>query len=341
MKLGKRYVHDMNKKNFLSSLPVLIGIGLVSSALFSLTFVINYNISFGDGHWVWTAVLRYIFTILILLTLILLTQGLDYLRSLLGLFRRHWLFWIIAGTFSCGFFYAGISFSSEYLRGWSVAATFQLTIIFSPFIMMLMGYKFPLRVLPFSFLALIGATLVNWADDIGDINLDYLLFGVLPLIVSAIAYPIGNQLANSAKNGGLPYVQVIHSPILNNAFSVVLLLCLGSIPFWLLLIAIFQPDAPSDSQYLQTFIVALFSGVLATSVFIYARNLTSDPIKVVAVDTTQSVEVLFALIFELIFVDPELPTCLQFGGLALLVFGLLGIGLRLDNFFLKRTLRNT
>ncbi|WP_020405832.1 multidrug resistance efflux transporter family protein [Hahella ganghwensis] len=324
----------------LTSLPVLIGIGLVSAALFSLTFVINYNISFGDGSWVWTAVLRYMFTIFILLVFIFLSKGRQYFKELLGLFRQHMVFWMIAGTFSCGFFYAGIAFSSEYLRGWVVAATFQLTIIFSPFVLMFMGYKFPLRMLPFSFLVLIGATLVNWTNDIGATNLDFVLLGVLPIVISAIAYPFGNQLANSAKNGGLSYVPVIHSPILNNAFSVVLLLCLGSIPFWLLLVAIFQPGVPGEGQYLQTFIVALFAGVLATSVFIYARNLTSDPVKVVAVDTTQATEVLFALGFELVFVDPRLPTYVQLGGLALVLFGLLGIGLRWERFFMSK-LKNT
>ncbi|MFT6914841.1 MAG: drug/metabolite transporter (DMT)-like permease [Motiliproteus sp.] len=326
---------NIKNKLSLTSIPVLIGIGLFSAALFSLTFVVNYNISLGDGSWVWTAVLRYMFTILILLALTCLIQGKRYLWELLRLFRKHMIFWVFAGTFSCGLFYTGIAFSSEYLRGWVVATTFQLTIVFSPFVLMFMGYKFPLRVLPFSFLVLIGATLVNWTGDASATSLDFLLLGLLPIVVSASAYPFGNQLANSAKNGGLTYVPVIRSPILNNAFSVVLLLCLGSIPFWLLLLTIFQPGMPGEEQYLQTFIVALFAGVLATSIFIYARNLTSDPVKVVAVDSTQAAEVIFALSFELMFLDPKLPTYAQMGGLSLVLFGLLGIALGWEKIFLK------
>ncbi|OZG73029.1 hypothetical protein BTA51_13835 [Hahella sp. CCB-MM4] len=320
----------------LTSLPVLIGIGLVSAALFSLTFVINYEISFGGGSWVWTAVLRYMFTILILLVLLRLTKGRGYLPELFRLFRQNLAFWIIAGSFSCGLFYTGIAFSSEHLRGWAVAATFQLTIIFSPIVLMFMGYRFPLRVLPFSFLVLIGATLVNWAGDVDETNTDLFIMGVLPIIVSAVAYPFGNQLVNSAKNGGLAYVPRIQSPLLNNAFSVVLLLSLGSIPFWLLLVIVCWPGMPAEDQYLQTFIVALVAGVLATSVFFYARNLTSDPVKVVAVDTTQATEVLFALFFELMFVDPRIPTYMQLAGLVMVLVGLMGFGMKWERFFLSR-----
>jgi drug/metabolite transporter (DMT)-like permease len=327
---------NKNNKPSLTSLPILVSIGLVSAALFSLTFVINYNISLESGSWVWTAVLRYMFTITIVLALLYFTKGYQYLIELFKLFKINIVFWIIAGSFACGFFYGGIAFASEHLRGWVVAATFQLTIIFSPFVLMLMGYKFPLRILPFSIIVLAGAFLINYSGDIGDLDLDFFLYGVLPIVIAALAYPFGNQLTNSAKNGGLSYVPVIDSPILNNAFSVVLLLSFGSIPFWILLVAIVQPGMPSDGQYLQTFVVALFAGVLATSLFIYARNLTSDTTKIVAVDTTQASEVVFALLLELIFVDSRLPSLIQFGGLALLLLGLLGIALRWERFFVRR-----
>jgi drug/metabolite transporter (DMT)-like permease len=310
-----------------SSLPMLILVGLVSAALFSLTFVINYNMSFSSGSWVWTAVLRYFFTIGILIVLLRVLNGRDYLRELFSLFFRHFWFWCIAGSFSCGLFYTGLAFSAEYLRGWVVAATFQLTIVFSPFVLMLLGYRFNLWLLPFSFLVLTGALMVNWQGDVNINNGNFHLLVLLPILVSALAYPLGNQLANSAKNGGLSFVPHIQSPVLNNGFSNVLLLCLGSIPFWIALVVIVQPGLPEQSQYVQTFMVALFAGVLATSLFMYARNATSDSVKVVVVDTTQSTEVLFSLALELMFINPRYPTSVQLIGLLLVVSGLAGFGI--------------
>ncbi|MCE2595209.1 multidrug resistance efflux transporter family protein [Motilimonas cestriensis] len=325
----------MTQENRSISVFTLVVIGLLSAALFSLTFVINYSIALGSGSWVWTAVLRYLFTIIILFMVILVTKSWQYLFHLLTLLREHLGFWVIMGTFSCGFFYAGISFSSEYLRGWAVAATFQLTIIFSPFILLFMGYRFPIWILPFSVIVLGGAVLINWPVEFSGFTMEMLTFGVFPIIVSAIAYPFGNQLVNAAKNGSFSYIPTIRSPILDNAFSSVLLMCIGSIPFWVDLLLYVQPSAPSDEQYLSTFIVALFSGVLATSLFIYARNLTSDPLKIVAVDSTQSAEVLFALMLELLFVNHHLPSINQIAGLIMLLIGLLGIAFRWDNLALR------
>ncbi len=180
-----------------SSLPVLILVGLISAALFSLTFVVNYNISFSNGHWVWTAVLRYVFTIAILVVILLALKGNAYIKSLFSVFYHHWGFWVIAGSLSCGLFYTGLAFSAEYLRGWVVAATFQLTIVFSPFILLMMGYRFNPWLLPFSLLVLSGAMMVNWQNDTGLGEAG--IAGLLPVLVSALAYPIGNQLVNSAK----------------------------------------------------------------------------------------------------------------------------------------------
>ncbi len=65
---------------------------------------------------------------------------------------------------------------------------------------------------------------------------------------------------------------------------------------WVVLIAIVRPPAPSPSQVLNTSLVALFSGVFATSIFLFVRGLASNAGELAAVDATQSSEVVFALL---------------------------------------------
>ena len=60
---------------------------------------------------------------------------------------------------------------------------------------------------------------------------------------------------------------------------------------------------PSSSQVFQCFIVAVSSGLIATVLFFFATDLVKDdPQKLATVEATQSGEVLFALVGELITV---------------------------------------
>lgn len=305
----------------------LVLISLISAAFFSSTFVLNYSMALGSGHWVWTAILRYIFTIILVTALITTFKGWHFLFALGELFFKHIAFWIIAGTLACGLFYSGIAFSSEILRGWMVAATWQFTIIASPLVLYLFGYKFPVRALFIAVAVFAGIILIN-AQNFLESNESFSHFwAYLPILISTFAYPLGNQLLNSAKNNGISFVPTINSPLLENPFSGILLLSIGSIPFWTLLFLIAQPPAPLPHQYLQTFAVAVLAGVLATGLFYYARNATSDPYKIIAVDAVQSTEVLFALAFELILINSLLPTYTQIAGTLVVVLGIFTYGL--------------
>ena len=48
----------------------LILLGLLSGAFFSSTFVLNELMSAAGGHWFWSASLRYVFMLLLLMTVI-------------------------------------------------------------------------------------------------------------------------------------------------------------------------------------------------------------------------------------------------------------------------------
>lgn len=70
-------------------------------------------------------------------------------------------------------------------------------------------------------------------------------------------------------------------------------------------------------------LVALLSGVIATTIFLYARHLSSRPYEIAAVDATQSMEVIFSLAGEIILLNGAAPGTLGIAGIALTVTGLI------------------
>lgn len=113
-----------------------------------------------------------------------------------------------------------------------------------------------------------------------------------------------------------------NTKILKNAFIKVFLLTLGSFPFWIILYFITQPDAPSSGQYISVAMVSLLSGVIATSLFLYARNHADTTNKLILVDATQSGEVFFALFGEVLFLGAAFPNITGWMGLLLTLAGL-------------------
>lgn len=102
------------------------------------------------------------------------------------------------------------------------------------------------------------------------------------------AYPLGNRKMMQLTGGRLDVYQRI------------LGMLIGSLPFWILLSGyeLFVNGTPPEShQYIQTFIVAISSGVVATALFFLATNkVRNDEKSLAMVEATQSAEVLFALL---------------------------------------------
>ena len=103
---------------------------------------------------------------------------------------------------------------------------------------------------------------------------------------------------------------------------------LGSIPFWVLLLLFITPPAPEKVQWLNTAVIALFSGVIATSIFYQARNATRKPYHLAAVDATQSGEVAFSLVGEMLLLGGAMPQLPGVVGLIFIVGGLTGYVLK-------------
>ena len=143
-----------------------------------------------------------------------------------------------------------------------------------------------------------------------------------PVLVAAVAYPFGNQLLNRARHSADP------DGVLADPAAAVLVLTLGALPVLALLVAVMTPSPPSLGQVAGTFVIALFSGGIATSIFLYARNLSSDPYRIAAVDATQAGEVGFAVIGEIVVLGAPLPDLMGWIGLAAITAGLVGFTLR-------------
>ncbi len=299
----------------------LILLGAGASLFFSTTFILNEAMSKAGGHWLWSASLRYAFMILFILVIVSFQGGYKQVQAIGRLFLQYWKFWILTGTCGFGFFYALICYSAEYSPGWVIASTWQFTVVASLFVFMLFGRKLPKRIWFFSGLIFLGVCLIN-VSQIENFDIHELIIGGISVLVASFCYPFGNQLVWEAKHGDHHMVPRIHSDILNNTFNKVLLLAIGSIPFWLILIALVQPPLPSGAQTINTALVALFSGVFATSIFLYARSEAKSSTELAAVDSSQALEVVFALAGGIIFLHSAMPNVYSMIGFCFVALGL-------------------
>lgn len=312
----------------LGAMLKLLLMGLAAGLLFSSTFVLNELMSAEGGHWLWSASLRYVFMVLFLIVVLAVSQGWSYVAETLRYFKRFWRFWLLAGGLGFGGFYGLLCFAADFSPGWVIAATWQMTVVASLFVFQLFGRTFPARIWFFSGMIFMGVVLINTAS-VNTFELSAVVLGGLPVLVAAFCYPLGNQLVWEAKRGHARLPD-IGSPLLNNAFAKVLLLSLGSMPVWLVLIIGIQPPVPALGQILNTALVALLAGVMATSVFLFARNKAKSSSELAAVDATQSSEVVFALIGGVLFLDTAVPGIAAYLGIGLVFLGL-GLFVRYTN----------
>jgi drug/metabolite transporter (DMT)-like permease len=296
-------------------------LGILSALFFSSTFILNRAMSLGGGHWVWSSSLRFGYMVIFLVLILLITRGIEALKQAWLVFRQYWRFWVLAGSIGFGVFYSLISFSAAYAAGWIVATTWQITILATPIVLLFFGRKVPVKGLILTAVIFLGILAVN-VEHAGSTSLATMLTGALPVLGAAFAYPIGNQMVWEALQGNHPRLPRIKNKILENGFARVLLLTLGSIPFWLLLVLVARPPAPSGGQLFSTAMVALFSGVIATTIFLYARSLCHHAYEIAAVDATQSMEMVFSLVGEVIFLHGALPGPLGWAGVLLTIAGL-------------------
>jgi len=299
----------------------LIIIGVLSAFFFSSTFVLNRAMSLQGGNWVWTASLRYAYMLAMLSAWLVIAGKSHILKAVLAAYCRNWCFWTIAGSTGFGAFYTLLTFSAAFAPGWVVATTWQSTILAAPIVLLLFGKKVPVKGILFTALIFLGIVLVTY-EQATSASAKEMMLGILPVIAAAFAYPIGNQLLWEARHGNTRLIPRINDPVLDNSIGRVLIMVLGSIPFWIGLVLALHPSAPSTGQLVNTAVVAVFSGVIATTLFFHARHMAKTPFELSAVDATQSTEVIFSLLGEIVFLHGSFPGIAGSLGIALSVIGL-------------------
>lgn len=222
---------------------------------------------------------------------------------------------MVWSTVGFGLFYGPLSLASIYGESWFVAATWQITILAGLLLTPLFGQKVPGKQLLMTLVILLGIILIQipyFSSGLGS----GVVRASLLILLAAFSYPMGNRkMMVHCKQDQLSTTQRVFG------------MTLMSTPFWLLLSVFAVADAglPSGGQILQSLIVAVFSGVVATLLFFEATNLVKHNHKQLAVvEATQAGEVLFTLLGGCLFLGDSLPSLLGFFGIAIVTIGIIG-----------------
>ncbi|PWI58771.1 DMT family transporter [Sulfoacidibacillus thermotolerans] len=297
-------------------------LGILASFFFAFTFLLNRLMSVTGGSFIWSASLRYLFMIPLLLPVVYVQGGLHPLWQEMKLHPLRWILWSTVGF---GFFYVPLCYAANNSPAWLVAGAWQFTIIagslLAPFFYENQPLvekderrrkRVPLRSLAFSGVIFIGIILMEW-QHVMHVSLLSSVSGVLSVLLAAFAYPLGNRKMMELCEGRI------------SAFERVLGMTIASLPLWigLSIIGFYTAGRPSLTQVLQTFLVALFSGVIATGIFFAAtEKAKGDNHYLAAVEATQSGEVIFTVIGGIWFLGEPMPHGLSLAGMGFLLVGM-------------------
>ncbi len=301
--------------------PIILG--LLAALFFATTFVLNRGMELSGGSWIWSASLRFIFMVPFLLVIVIRRNN---LKPLLELMKEKPWEWVLWSTVGFGLFYAPLCFATVFSPGWLVAGTWQFTIIAGSLLAPLfyetihtkegsikIRGKIPLKGLLFSLIILLGIGCMQLEQAESLTTRDFWL-GIIPVVIASFAYPLGNRKMMVIANGRL------------DVFQRVLGMTLASMPLWLVLsvYGVIEVGMPSASQTFQSMVVAISSGVIATALFFKATDMVKDNMqRLASVEATQSIEVLFALMGEIIFLSLAFPSPLSWLGIVLVIIGMI------------------
>lgn len=293
-------------------------LGVLASLFFAVTFILNRSMEISGGSWIWSSSLRYFFMLPFLFIIVYYRKGLSATFKEIKSAPRAWLLWSFVGFV---LFYAPLTFAAAYGPGWLISGMWQFTIVagvlLAPLFMMkvesvIIKQKIPVVSLFISLLILIGIILIQ-IPNTESVNLRMIFLGILPVLIAAFAYPLGNRKMMGHLNGRL------------DTFQRVLGMTVASLPAWILLAiyATFTVGLPSSGQVFQSLIVAISSGVIATILFFMATDRVRDHQgKLAAVEATQSTEIIFVIIGEMFLLHVPLPPPIALIGLGIIILGM-------------------
>lgn len=257
----------------------------------------------------WSAALRYLFMFVLLLPILIQKKRLSFCIQII---KEAPLTWILYSTIGFGLFYAPLTFASNYGQSWLVAGCWQLTILAGILLTPLFGKKLPVKSLLLSALIIFGVFLIQY-EQASTISVRQACLSILPILVAAFAYPLGNRKMMEVCDGRLSTLERVFT------------MTLCSLPFWIILsgFAVTASGLPGKSQIFQSFIVALMSGVIATILFFKATELTKhNSHQLAIIEATQAGEVLFSILGELLLLHGSMPNAIGMIGLGLIILGM-------------------
>ncbi|RFU42600.1 multidrug resistance efflux transporter family protein [Actinomadura logoneensis] len=324
-----------------------IGLGVLGALFFSSSFIANRLMAVGGGAWEWTASLRFLYSLPIFL-LIVAVRGARTapetgattlsdagavrdagvvpdgvrdagLRPVFGALRAAPGRWTLWSTVCFGLFYAPLCFAATTSPGWMVAATWQVTIVCGVVLAPLLygrgdeRGRVPVRGLALSGLILAGVFLTQLGG--GESMLTWkAALGVGAVLFGAVAYPVGNRRAMELAGDRL------------DTFQRLAAMSVASLPFWLLVAVVggIRAGLPTGGQLTATAVVAVFSGVIATSLFFAATHRErSHPMRLAAVEATQAAEVVFVALLEPVLLHSSAPGAVGWGGIVAITVGVM------------------
>jgi len=285
--------------------------GTLGAMFFAFTFLCNRSMNLSGGYWMWNAILRYSFTLVFMMPIMLREKGFGKVFAAIAARPRDWFVWSTVGF---GLFYLPNCAASTFGESWFTAATWQLTIVCGILLTPLFGKRIPVRNLLFALVIILGVALLQWSH-IETMQLTGIGKVLALVLFAATMYPLGNRKMMTVCPPGMSTAQRVFG------------MTLCSMPFWgvCAVTAIAVSGPPTGTQLVQSAVVALFSGIIATLLFFEGTNLVrSDPGKLALVEATQCGEVIFTLLFGVLFLGDPIPNALGFVGILVIIVGMAG-----------------
>ena len=300
--------NSMENRKFIRA----IALGIIGSFFFAFNFILIRSMNLGGGYFLWTASLRYLFTLPLMAVLLAFTRGFSPVFASIRKAPVRWLIWSTVGF---GLFYAPLSAASVYGESWFTASVWQFTIVAGVLLTPLFGKKIPASNLLCSTVIVAGILIMQYSRIRLGVKANWPML-VLTMGIAAFSYPLGNRnMMQLTVSDGLSTIQRVFG------------MTLMSMPFWIVcsLISLKRAGLPSGSQCIQAFLLALLAGTVATILFFQATDLVRDnPRQLAVVEATQSGEVIFTVIMGILILHDSVPDVWGLTGIGVIVAGMIG-----------------
>ncbi len=286
-------------------------LGIAGSFFFAFNFILIRSMNLGGGYFLWSACLRYFFTLPIMF--LLLVKGKKY-NQVHESIRKSPLRWLVWSTVGFGLFYAPLSAASVYGESWFTSAFWQITIVAGVLLTPMFGKKIPFKNLLWSFVIVTGIMIMQLSKILMGMEANWPML-ILTMGLAAFSYPLGNRMMMKiVQKDGLTTIQRVYG------------MTMCSMPFWIIcgIASFVRAGLPSNEQCFQAFLIALLAGVVATILFFKATDMVRDNAKHLAViEATQAGEVIFTVIMGILILRDSLPDTIGFAGIAIIIVGMI------------------